>query len=159
MEFEAITTQEQLDAIVNERIEQEREKYADFGEYREKAQKFDVLEKEVEGYKETITGLNKAIDGDGKEPGYKKQIETLKGQVKGYELDSVKLKVAGEHGIPYELAGKLSGEDEAAIKKDAEIMARYIKGRSAAPLASTEPENVNGKTAAVKNLLAGLRGE
>ncbi len=159
MEFEVITTQEQLDTIINERVEQERGKYAGFDDFKKKAEEYDALKKESDGYKDTIAGLNKAIEGDGKTPGYKKQIEALQGKVKGYETDSVKLRIAHENGIPYELAGRLNGEDEAAIKKDAEIMAKYLKGRSVAPLASTEPETVNGKTAAVKNLLAGLRGE
>lgn len=159
MAFEAITTQEQLDAIVNERVEQEVGKYAGFEDFKKKAEDYDALKKESDGYKETIAGLNKAIEGDEKTPGYKKQIEALRGKVKGYETDSVKLKVAHEHGIPYELAGRLNGEDEAAITKDAEIMAKYLKGRSVAPLASTEPETVNSKTAAVKSLLSGLKGE
>lgn len=159
MAFEAITTQEQLDAIVNEHIEQERGKYTGYDDYRKKAEDFDALKKESDEYKETIKNLNKAIEGDEKTPGYKKQVETLQGQVKKYETDSVKLKVANKHGIPYELAGKLSGEDEAAIEKDAENMAKFLKGRSTSPLASTEPETVDSKKAAVKNLLAGLKGE
>lgn len=158
MAFEAITSQEQLDAIVNERVGQETAKYAGFDEFKQKADGYDALKEKSDGYERTIAELNKAIDGDEKTPGYKKQIESLQGKVKKYEMDSVKLRIAHKKGIPYELAGKLSGEDEAALEKDADIMAKYLEGGKVAPLASAE-QNVDGKKAAVKSLLAGLKGE
>ena len=80
--------------------------------------------------------------------------------MKGYESDSVKTRIAHEAGIPYELAGRLAGEDEDAIRKDAETVAKLLKtGQQPAPLKSTEPGDVDGKRAAMKNVLAGLKGE
>ena len=81
--------------------------------------------------------------------------------MKGYETSSVKMRIAHENGIPYELAERLSGDDEEAIKKDAESMAKFLKasGRRA-PLASTEPEGgVDEKREAMKKMLTGLKGE
>ena len=81
--------------------------------------------------------------------------------MKGYETSSVKMRIAHENGIPYELAGRLSGDNEEAIKKDAESMSKFLKasGRRV-PLASTEPEDgVDGKRAAIKKMLAGMKGE
>lgn len=37
------------------------------------------------------------------------------------------MRIAHENGIPFELADKLSGSDEEAIKKDAETMAKFLK--------------------------------
>lgn len=161
MAFEAITTQEQLDGVIKDRLEREREKFAGFEDYKKKAEEYDELKKKADGYEATIADYKKEVDGDDKTPGYKKQLEELKGKVKGYETSSVKMRIAHENGIPYELAERLSGDDEEAIKKDAESMAKFLKtsGRRA-PLASTEPEGgVNEKREAMKKMLTGLKGE
>lgn len=158
-EFKEITTQEQLDEIIGERLKGEARKYEGFDEYKEKAGLYEELKIKSDGYEETIENMRKEIDGDNENAGYKKQIAELQGKVKGYENSSVKMRIAHENGIPYELAERLSGDDEEAIKKDAEIMAKYLKAGGKAPLASTEPSNVEGKKAAMKNMLAGLKGE
>lgn len=46
-----------------------------------------------------------------------------------YEKESKRVKVAMENGIPYELAGKLSGETEDEMKKDAEAFSKFLKGK------------------------------
>ena len=161
MAFEAITTQEQLNDVIKDRLEREREKFAGFEDYKKKAGEYDELKKKADGYEATIADYKKAVDGDDKTPGYKKQLEELKGKVKGYETSSVKMRIAHENGIPYELAERLSGDDEEAIKKDAESMAKFLKasGRRA-PLASAEPEGgVDEKREAMKKMLTGLKGE
>lgn len=161
MAFEAITTQEQLEGVIKDRLEREREKFAGFEDYKKKAGEYDELKKKADGYEATIADYKKAVDGDDKTPGYKKQLEELKGKVKGYETSSVKMRIAHENGIPYELAERLSGDDEEAIKKDAESMAKFLKasGRRA-PLASTEPEGgLDEKREAMKKMLTGLKGE
>ena len=161
MAFEAITTQEQLDGVIKDRLEREREKFAGFEDYKKKAEEYDELKKKTDGYEAAVADYKKAVDGDDKTPGYKKQLEELQGKVKGYETSSVKMRIAHENGIPYELAGRLSGDNEEAIKKDAESMSKFLKasGRRV-PLASTEPEDgVDGKRAAIKKMLAGMKGE
>lgn len=160
MAFEAITTQEQLDAVIEARLGEERKKYEGFDDFKDKAGKYDDLVKTSNGYANTITALKKEIDGDNKNPGYKKQLEDLQGKVKTYEINDVKMRIAHENGIPYEMAGRLAGEDEASIRKDAESMAKYLSSsRRTVPLASTEPTTVDSKKAAIKNMLAGLKGE
>lgn len=44
-------------------------------------------------------------------------MEEMQSRLKGYETSSLKMRVAHENGIPFELADKLSGSDEEAIKK------------------------------------------
>lgn len=153
--FEAITTQEQLDAVIKDRLEREREtltkKYSDY----------DDLKIKVSDYEKKIGELNKSIEDNKKKyADYDQQLSALRIKVKGYESDSVKTRIAHEAGIPYELAGRLAGEDEDAIRKDAEAVAKLLKtGQQPAPLKSTEPGEVDGKRAAMKNVLAGLKGE
>lgn len=66
------------------------------------------------------------------------------------------MRIAHENGIPYELANKLSGDTEEAIKKDAETFAKFIGKKQTAPLGSTEHDHADGKNAAYKSLLASL---
>lgn len=67
------------------------------------------------------------------------------------------MRIAHENGIPYELANKLSGDTEEAIKKDAETFAKFIGKKQTAPLGHTEHNHVDGKNAAYKSLLASLK--
>ena len=86
MAFEAITTQEQFDEAIRERLNREKEKYSGFEEYKKKAEDYDGLKEKSDVFEVTIAELNKAIDGDEETPGYKKQIEELNGKVKKYEI-------------------------------------------------------------------------
>ena len=111
-EFTPITTQEQLDKVIGERIAGVKAKYEGFDDYKQKAEDYDAL----------------------------------------------KLK-AHENGIPFELADKLSGSDEEAIKKDAETMAKFLKKKDVPPLAGGDPQKIDNKKTAMKNMLANLKGE
>lgn len=94
--------------------------------------------------------MNKEINGDDKNPGYKKMMEEMQSRLKGYETSSLKMRVAHENGIPFELADKLSGSDEEAIKKDAEIMAKFLRKRDVPPLAGGDPQKMDDKKTAMK---------
>lgn len=160
MAFEAITTQEQFNEAIRERLNREKEKYSGFEEYKEKAEAYDGLKEKSDGFEVTIAELNKAIDGDEETPGYKKQIEELNGKVKKYEIHELKTKIARECGIPSELADRLTGKDEKELKEDAESMSKILKaGRKPQPLASDDPDKIDKKRAAMKSMLAGLKGE
>lgn len=87
----------------------------------------------------------------------KTTIADLTAKAKAYESGALKMRIAHENGIPYELAGKLSGETEEEIKKDAETLAKFVKNQQPQPLANTEHGHTNGKDAAYKSLLADLK--
>ena len=158
--FKTIETQEQFDAAIQDRLKREAEKYAGFDEYKKKAERYDDVKAERDGFETTIAELNKAINGDDKNPGYKKQVEELNGQVKSYKVREMKAKVARENGIPIELADRLSGKDEEELKKDAESMSKILKtNRKQQPLASNDVDKIDKKRAAMKDMLTGLKGE
>lgn len=160
MAFEPITTQEQLDKVIGERIAGVKAKYEGFDGYKKKAEDYDALKAKSDGFERQIAALNKEINGDGeKNIGYKKQLEEAQGKIRGYETSSLKMRIAHENGIPYELAGRLSGADEEGIKKDAETMAKFLKKKEVPPLGQSEPQKMDGKKAAMKNMLANLKGE
>lgn len=145
-EFAPITTQEQFDAAIGERLKRERETIAKkYGDY-------DELKNKVADYEKQIGQMNKAADDAAKKyAGYDKDLADLQDKVKGYETASVKTRIAHEVGLPYELAGRLSGEDEAAIRKDAEALSKLLGGQKhkTSPLRDSEPAG-DGKAAAMR---------
>ena len=158
-EFTPITTQEQLDKVIGERIAGVKAKYEGFDDYKKKAEDYDALKVKSDGFETQLAALNKEINGDDKNPGYKKQLEEMKGKIQGYETESLKVRIAHENGIPFELAKKLSGSDEDSIKKDAENMAKFLKKKDIPPLAGNDPQKIDNKKTAMKNMLANLKGE
>ncbi|MEA4965392.1 MAG: DUF4355 domain-containing protein [Oscillospiraceae bacterium] len=143
-----ITTQEQLDTLIGERIKRERDTVAKkYGDY-------DDLKTKAADYEKQIGDLSKTIEDSGKKyAGYDQTIADLTAKVKGYETSSVKMRIAHETGIPYELATRLSGETEDDIRKDAEALSKLVgKPNQAPPLKSTEPAGGDTKTAALRTL-------
>lgn len=153
-EFTPITTQDELDKVLAERLKREREtvrkEYAGYLSPEEAAKKY--------------AGYLSPDDEKKKYAGYLSPEEAAKkdAQIKAYETDSVKTRIARETGIPFELAGRLAGEDEASIKKDAEALAKILgggKGGKVPPLRSTEPDGAEAEDAAYKAMLDNLKGE
>lgn len=89
-----------------------------------------------------------------------KGIEKLIGdRYNQYETSSLKTRIAHENGIPYELAGRLSGSNEEEIKKDAETMTKFLRKKDVPPLAGGDPQKIDDKKTAMKGMLASLKGE
>lgn len=132
-EFTPITTQEEFDAAIGKRLERERKTISEqYGDY-------ETLKTKVSDYEKQIGDLTKSRDA-------------LQTQVKGYETNSVKMRIAHETGIPFELAGRLSGETEEEIRKDAEAMSKFVsKGKYVGGL-KTDVSETDTKKAALKAL-------
>lgn len=147
-EFKPIETQEAFDNAIKARLDRNT----------------DTVRKQFEGYispddfKTKTADLNSKItDLTGRLAERDTTIADLTAKNRAYENSSVKMRIAHENGIPYELADKLSGETEEDIRKDAEIFAKFIGKKQTAPLGSTEHDNADGKNAAYKSLLASLK--
>ena len=123
-EFTPITTQAEFDAAIGERLKRERETLSKkYGDYED-------LKNKVADYEKQIGQMSKAAkESAEKYAGYDKTLAELQAKVKDYETDSVKTRIAHETGLPYELAGRLTGEDEAAIRKDAEALSKLLGGQ------------------------------
>lgn len=161
-EFEAITTQEAFDAAIGERIRRERETTAK--KYEGYISPEDH-QKTIAEYETKLTDANtKLSEAETKEANHVKELADRDAKIKKYESDSVKTRIAHEVGIPFELSGRLSGDDEAAIRKDAEtLLAAIGNTKPTAPLATGEPSGTDlansAANAALKKTLAGLKGE
>lgn len=153
-DFKPITTQEEFDAAIGEHIKRERESMAKkYGDY-------DDLRKRVADQETQIGALTRERDDNAKKyAGYDKTVADLQAQVKGYETSSVKMRIAHENGIPYEMAARLSGETEEDIRKDAAVMARFVtKGKYTGPLKGDGPEGESAERASMRQMLQNLKG-
>lgn len=153
MGFEVIKTQEELDNIISERLKREREKLTkQFADYDELKTKNVDLEKQVGDLTKNLEDL-KAGNGD-----FEKTISDLQGEVKSHKLSALKIQYALENGIPYNLATRISGEDEDSIRADAKSLSKYFEKEEIVPPLKN-PEINKGQSGAYKELLQGLNLE
>lgn len=155
-EFTPIETQEQFDAMVKDRIARaERaaaEKYSDYDAMKEQNTS---LSEQVAQLTEQIRKQTETIDGN------KAVVDDLTAKVHSYETASVKTKIALELGLPYQMATRLVGDSEEAIRKDAEAMLQMIgPQKPVAPLGSGEPtQKSDSKEAMWRDLANRLSNE
>ena len=147
-EFKPITTQEEFDAAIKERLSREKAKYSDYDQLKSRVTE---LETENVGLKSTIEANHQSKeDAD-------KQLEEMQNQIAGYETASLRTRVALQHGLPYDLADRLQGTDEESFKADAERLAGYIKkSQQVAPIRDSEPVLEKTENTLYKNLVQGL---
>lgn len=156
-EFIPITTQEDFDARIKERLERQAKKISDY----------DTIKKsnaDLQKQLDDLTRSNKEMAD--KYAKYDKEKADYIAKIKGYETDSIKNRFAREYNIPYEAIGYIQGQDEDAIKASAEGLSKIIgngsKMRTRAPLASTEPSDDKGgsnKRDALRAMVKTLEGE
>ncbi|HEL2737699.1 phage scaffold protein [Streptococcus suis] len=148
--FTPITTQEEFDSAIRARISREREKFADYDSLKERVAH---LESENATLKESVeVGKQSKADFD-------KKVAELQSQIAGFESEKLRNRIALEHGLPLEMAGRLQGDDEASLVADAQSLAGFIKATEpVAPLKNEEPI-VDGKHAGIKQMLQNLKGE
>lgn len=124
--------------------------------------------KPAEGHeqlKEELATLQKQLDDanstlENERTTLQEQIQALEKESNTYKTNDLKLRIALENNIPYELANKLSGEDEESLRQDAQTLANYIaKPETVAPLKDVEPPVVDSETESYKNILNNLKLE
>lgn len=148
-DFIAITSQEQLDQVIKDRLAREREsaqkRYADY----------DELKAASETSAKQISDLQKQLETAAKTgEASLKTIAELTGKVQHYETDSVKTKVALEKGLPYQMASRLNGSTEEEIRKDADaIMGVIGTNKAVAPIKTGEPSQLDEHRSALKEVL------
>ena len=147
--FEPITTQEQFDSMIKERLQRERTS----------------VEKRFEGYvskadhDKALGDVTKAFEDYKNEHAKDAEtIESLTAENKRYATAAVKSRIAHEAGLPYGMAMRLSGETEEEIEADAKVLAGMIASgrKNSLPLAHAEDSDGDAKNAQFKKLLNGL---
>lgn len=115
-------TQADLDRLVSDRLERERKKYADYDALKAAKAELDKLK---EGQ---MSELDKAKQGLG---AAQAKVTELEAKIKAMELSALKARLAAAAGLPSELADRVRGEDEEAIKADIEALKKIIPAKSA----------------------------
>ena len=119
---------------------------------KEKAAKYDELagkklDKQVETLQQQLTAKEQSIT-------------ELTARVEAAEGAVLRAKVAHANNLPYEMAERLKGVTEEELTADAKELAKLVAPPVVAPLASTEPSNVNvsGADAAYMEMASALGG-
>lgn len=118
-EFKPIETQEAFDAAIKDRLE------------RAKKTVTDEVKKQYDGWispEDAKKSADKITELTG-------QITELTAKSAAAELRALKSRIAHETGLPFALASRLQGDDEKAIRADAEALAKLT-----APQPSPSPK-------------------
>ena len=117
-EPERTFTQAEMNAIIRDRVNREKEKYADYDTLREKAEKFDAAQEAAK------SDLEKETE---RANGLQKQLDAL---LRADSLRQLREKVAQETGVP---ANLLFGEDEETCKAQADAILNFSKPQGGYP--------------------------
>ena len=158
-EFSPITTQEEFDKAIQKRLAQkEREMTESFKEYMSPD---DVKELRADCDRKIKEAQDAVKVVEDKLKANNQTVSELTKRAETAEHSLLKNKIAYDHKLPLELAGRLVGETEEELTKDAESLAALVKPSTAPPLHSTNP-NMNTKTGsdqALLGLLSQIKGE
>lgn len=145
MSEEKTFSQEELNSIISDRLNKEKEKYEK--QISELNAKTESYEKQIATFTSQLEDVNK------KAATYESEIKERDDKIHAYESQSVKMRIAHEIGLPYELAGRLSGETEEELKADAESMKTLMNlSTTQMPRKSTEPVKEDDLEAAYRFL-------
>lgn len=130
MDFKPINTQEEFDAAV-------KEKYGDV--------------EDLQGQINTLTG---------ERDGHAATIKKLNDEITGYKTAKMKSNIAKEFGIPEDMASRLTGSDEKAMREDAKAMKASLNGfKGADPGYNNNGGKDNGGKNSLLNMLRGMKGD
>ena len=113
MAFKTIETQEELDSIIKDRLERERAKYNGY-----------MSAEDVQKLKDTYEVNTKAENE--KYSALEKEKEDLTAKVKGYEVGTLKTKVALANGLPIGVTEYLKGETEEELTESAKTLSNMF---------------------------------
>lgn len=150
-DFTPITTQEQFDAAIKERLERANKKYEGYISPAD-------LDKIKADYDKQINDLTSAAEASAKKyANYDKEIAERDSRIKGFETASIKTRVAHEMGLPYGAGEYLKGDDEKSITESAKaVKAMFGNSRKIAPAGSTEPAATSSRDDAFREVLNSL---
>lgn len=151
-EFKPIETQEELNNIIGYRLKQNEEKVREgFKGYKSPDEVAD-LQKNFEA---ELTKLKTASEAE--KAGLEDQLKQVQGQVAEAKLESLRMTIASEMGIPAGLAKRITGTDEESIRADASELAKYTTSTTSTPLAATEVDEGDSTDAALRKLANDLK--
>lgn len=153
-DFVAITSQEQLDAVIGDRLKRSEEKwqkkYEGYISPDDFTSKTSELQKQLTDATNALDGLNKKVAT------HEKDLAERDSKIKGYEVSAMKHRIAHENGLSYDAVDFLQGDDEETIKSSAGKFKSLMGKSHSAPEFRNEPDVSNSKEASIKKLAQSL---
>ena len=148
-EFQTITTQEELNRIIEDRLARERKKYEGFEGL--KADSEELKQLKAQDLPKQIADLTAKLQQR------QTELEGLQTRAEAAETALLRARIAREAGLPAALADRLTGKNEAEIRKDAEALKGVLgdQPQKTAPLADLSG---GGSGGAWGKVAAALRG-
>lgn len=146
-DFKVIDSQEDFDLRIKDRLQRKEEQVRN--EYEEIIENLKAENASLKSENsELMSNVEKAKEKD-------TEIESLRGQIQGYEKSELRRKVALDNNIPYKLAERIKGDTEEDMIEDAKNLSTYFGEREIVP-PLRNPEGDSGENSALKDLLDGL---
>lgn len=156
-DFKPITTPEDFEAAIRERVDRINAKYQDYDELKKKAGESDGLRKSLETANAEIAKLKDAEKSNAEKlANHDKEVGTLRERAEKAEKSLLQRTIAEEAGLPASLASRLAGNTEAEMREDAKNLAQFVSKGSAAPLFRSETPPSGGQGASMKEMLSAL---
>ena len=150
-EFTPITTQEQLEAVLKDRLERQSKKFdtekADLEKKYSGYMAFDDVTKLKQSYEDQIKDLNTKVEAGAS---VQTELDSAKKQIEAQKLDSLRIKTALENGIPYEFADRLKGTTAEELTADAKLFAKSFTkpaGQHTQPAYNGEGKDIDAVSA------------
>jgi chromosome segregation ATPase len=130
MDFTPIETQEQFDSMVKERVERAK---------KSAAKEFETQLKDLEQTKEQLATKDSEIealkakinDFEGEKKTSEESYHAMEKELSELKLKALKTQIAMDNNIPLDMADRIKGEDEEAMRADAEKLASFVSKRVA----------------------------
>mgnify|MGYP003296209038 CR=1 FL=1 len=152
-DFTAITSQEQLDAVIGDRLKRSEEKwkqrYEGYLSPDEFATKTSEMEKQLNEANAGLEEANKKIAT------HEKELADRDNKIKGFEISALKHKAAADAGLSLDAVDFLKGEDEETIKASADKF-KALMGKNHSPLDFKHEPALDDKNASIKKLAQSL---
>lgn len=130
MEFTPIESQEQFDAMVKERVE--RAKKSTAKEYEAQLKDLEGIKEQLATKDEEITALKAKIgDFESEKKTSEESIQGMQKELSELKLKALKTQIAMDNNLPPDMADRIKGDDEEAMRADAEKLASYVNKRVA----------------------------
>lgn len=110
-------TQAELEAIIADRLKREREKYKDYAELKKAAEEYQKLKESQMSEQEKLQA---------KLAEYERQLLEKEREAAEARLESLKLRVLDEMGLPKAWASRIFGTTEEEIRQDAEELKKLL---------------------------------
>lgn len=159
-EFKEIKTQEELNAIIGERVAKARasERRAVEEEFGAKYADYDSIKNQLAEKESKIAELGNQLN-QAKDAGSTNDetIKELQAKVQRYESDSVKTRIAQEFGLDSSLANRLTGDTEEEIREDAQNLKNIVGTRMRRVEFHSEDSAEDNTRAALKSMLQNMK--